>query len=103
MENTMNEEVMEMTEEVAKETAAKLTAIKPEGKWVAVGIAIGAAGIGTCIGIKNYIDRKKAGVEGKPNPTEKKSWKDKISKLPKLHKKPKETTSTEEVKPEELN
>ena len=103
MENTMNEEVMEMTEEVAKETAAKLTAIKPEGKWVAVGIAIGAAGIGACIGIKKHIDRKKAGAEGKLEPKEKTSWKDKISKLPKLHRKPKETTSTDEVKPDEQN
>ncbi len=98
MENTMNEEVVEMTEEVAMEAAEKLTTIKPEGKWVAVGAAIGAVGIGLGVVIKKQIDKKRANADGNTQ-TNGKKWKDKISKLPNVFRK--KDTSTDEVKPEE--
>lgn len=89
MENNVNE-VVEMTEDVVEEVGTKLTGMKPEGKWIAVGAAGATLLISAGVGIKKLIDAKKVSKEL----TEKIDKKPLLERLPKIHfgKKSKETT-----------
>lgn len=92
MENNVNE-VVEMTEDVVEEVGTKLTGMKSEGKWIAIGAAGAALVISAGVGIKKLIDAKKAPKKL----TEKTDKKHLLEKLSNIHFGKKSKNTAEEV------